>query len=152
MLVCPIPCPCALCLFCDLFLSVQLSPIDEWRVVRTGLEDSPANDGALRACSLRAFELLLLCGVCQRAANLPPLIHHLVSQDVADDDDDDDDGGDYSDDDDLSWKVRRAATKFLSTAIQTRPDRLAYFYDTVSTVLLSRFKGSCPIDCRALRH
>lgn len=45
----------------------------------------------------------------------------------------------YSDDDDVSWKVRRAATKLLSTLIATRFEMLNEFYQSVSPVLISRF-------------
>lgn len=46
----------------------------------------------------------------------------------------------FSDDDDMTWKVRRAAAKFLSIVIQTRPDLAEMFFSTVSSKLVSRFK------------
>ncbi|GEM12805.1 cullin-associated NEDD8-dissociated protein 1 [Rhodotorula toruloides] len=45
----------------------------------------------------------------------------------------------YDDEDDTSWKVRRSATKLLTTCISTRADLLANFYSTVSPALIARF-------------
>ena len=45
----------------------------------------------------------------------------------------------YYDDDDISWKVRRASTKVLSIAIETRPEFLPLFYKSIAPVLISRF-------------
>ncbi|EDV20392.1 uncharacterized protein TRIADDRAFT_51005 [Trichoplax adhaerens] len=56
------------------------------------------------------------------------------------DDDDDDDEGDYSDDDDVSWKVRRAASRCINAVIRSRPELLYDFYRNVSPTLISRFK------------
>jgi cullin-associated NEDD8-dissociated protein 1 len=48
---------------------------------------------------------------------------------------------DYSDDDDdMSWKVRRSASKVLSGIIETRSDLLQQLYETVSPTLITRFK------------
>jgi hypothetical protein len=48
---------------------------------------------------------------------------------------------DYSDDDDdMSWKVRRSASKVLSAIIETRSDMLQQLYETVSPTLITRFK------------
>jgi len=64
--------------------------------------------------------------------------------DVDVDEDDDDDGvgddRDYSDDDDVSWKVRRAAVKTLTSLIVTRPDLLSEFYHRVAPALVARFR------------
>ncbi|KFQ21157.1 Cullin-associated NEDD8-dissociated protein 1, partial [Merops nubicus] len=46
----------------------------------------------------------------------------------------------YSDDDDISWKVRRSAAKCLEAIVSTRHDLLQDFYNTLSPVLISRFK------------
>ncbi|KAI7907940.1 armadillo-type protein [Cokeromyces recurvatus] len=52
-----------------------------------------------------------------------------------------DDIADYSDDDDdMSWKVRRSASKVLSAIIETRLDLLQQLYENVAPVLISRFK------------
>lgn len=48
-------------------------------------------------------------------------------------------GDEYSDDEDVSWKVRRAATKLFSTLIVTRFELLQEFYKSISPVLISRF-------------
>ncbi|CAO3590165.1 unnamed protein product [Absidia cylindrospora] len=66
--------------------------------------------------------------------------------DMMDEDDEYDDAdeygdmGDYSDDDDdMSWKVRRSATKLLTSIIETRCDLLLQLYNTVAPALISRF-------------
>ena len=56
--------------------------------------------------------------------------------------DDDDFGGedyDYSDDDDLSWKVRKAATRCLAAIIKTHPGQLSRIFDTAGPFLVKRF-------------
>jgi cullin-associated NEDD8-dissociated protein 1 len=40
----------------------------------------------------------------------------------------------------MSWKVRRSAAKVLAAIIETRSDLLQTLYETVSPVLISRFK------------
>lgn len=54
--------------------------------------------------------------------------------------DDEDDQEDYSDDDDVSWKIRRAASKCLEAIISTRHELLSFFYTEVSPILIGRFK------------
>ncbi|OBZ85871.1 Cullin-associated NEDD8-dissociated protein 1 [Choanephora cucurbitarum] len=52
-----------------------------------------------------------------------------------------DDIADYSDDDDdMSWKVRRSASRVLCAIIESRPDLLQALYETVAPVLINRFK------------
>ncbi|CAI9623879.1 unnamed protein product [Staurois parvus] len=46
----------------------------------------------------------------------------------------------YSDDDDMSWKVRRSATKCLESLITARPDMLSQFYKTAAPAIILRFK------------
>ncbi|CDS10708.1 hypothetical protein LRAMOSA11194 [Lichtheimia ramosa] len=58
-----------------------------------------------------------------------------------DEDDEFDDAVEYSDDDDdISWKVRRSATKLLSAVIETRLDLLEQLYENVAPALINRFK------------
>jgi cullin-associated NEDD8-dissociated protein 1 len=45
----------------------------------------------------------------------------------------------YSDDEDTSYKIRRSATKVLTSVIGTRPELLGTLYKSVSPVLISRF-------------
>ena len=47
----------------------------------------------------------------------------------------------YSDDDDMSWKVRRAASKCLQSVISARHDMLQEFYQQIAPALINRFKG-----------
>ncbi|KAH9911655.1 TIP120-domain-containing protein [Fomitopsis serialis] len=61
-------------------------------------------------------------------------------EEMADDDDDEAELDDqYSDDEDMSYKVRRSATKLLGAIIATRPELLTTLYKEVSPVLISRF-------------
>ncbi|KAH8925209.1 TIP120-domain-containing protein [Atractiella rhizophila] len=60
-------------------------------------------------------------------------------EDEEEEEEDDEFGDEYSDDDDLSWKVRRAATKLLTAAITTRPELLSSFYRGISPALIQRF-------------
>jgi len=46
---------------------------------------------------------------------------------------------DYSDDEDVSWKVRKAASKTLGEIIRTRSDMTLHLCSSVSPVLISRF-------------
>ena len=60
--------------------------------------------------------------------------------DTEDADDDGDDDGDYSDDEDMSWKIRRASAKILSSIIATRPDKLPDLYSSALPLLIVRFQ------------
>ncbi|KAI9137796.1 cullin-associated NEDD8-dissociated protein 1-like protein [Paraphysoderma sedebokerense] len=55
-------------------------------------------------------------------------------------DDEDEDEEDYSDDEDMSWKVRRASAKLLSSIVVTRGDLLADLIKSVGVTLIKRFK------------
>ncbi|RUS33043.1 hypothetical protein BC938DRAFT_473352 [Jimgerdemannia flammicorona] len=57
-----------------------------------------------------------------------------------DEEDEDEDADDYSDDDDISWKVRRSASKTLSAIIGTRGELLSQLYHQVAPALIGRFK------------
>ncbi|CAO3635273.1 unnamed protein product [Cunninghamella blakesleeana] len=64
----------------------------------------------------------------------------VMDEDEDDEDDEYDDIADYSDDDDdMSWKVRRSATKLLTSVIETRSEILSQLYDTVSPALINKF-------------
>ncbi|TPX71656.1 hypothetical protein CcCBS67573_g06084, partial [Chytriomyces confervae] len=57
----------------------------------------------------------------------------------ADEEGDEDEEG-YSDDEDMSWKVRRASAKTLSSIINTRTELIESFFDNVAPTLVKRFK------------
>lgn len=124
--------------------------------------DSPKfeNDDELRENCFQAFESLVLKCPKDISAFLPDIItlalkyikHDPNYAEEADEDVEDmeDEGeeqqeeeeadGDISDDDDMSWKVRRSATKCLSAIITTRPERMPEIYAKVAPVLIARFR------------
>lgn len=64
-----------------------------------------------------------------------------MEEDEEEEDEYDDEVADYSDDDDdMSWKVRRSASKVLSAIIETRSDLLQQLYQAVAPALINRFK------------
>ncbi|KAG1063742.1 hypothetical protein G6F42_027146 [Rhizopus arrhizus] len=65
----------------------------------------------------------------------------MEEEEEEDEDEYDDEVADYSDDDDdMSWKVRRSASKVLCAIIESRSDLLQQIYEDVAPVLISRFK------------
>ncbi|EGF77236.1 hypothetical protein BATDEDRAFT_255, partial [Batrachochytrium dendrobatidis JAM81] len=56
-----------------------------------------------------------------------------------DEDEEDDEDHDYSDDDDVSWKVRRASAKLLSSLIGTHSEFLSELYAQIGPTLIRRF-------------
>jgi len=63
----------------------------------------------------------------------------METEEEAEDEDEEADE-DYSDDDDMSWKVRRSATKCLSGIITTRPELLQEMYSKIAPTLIARFR------------
>ncbi|KAJ3137637.1 Cullin-associated NEDD8-dissociated protein 2 [Physocladia obscura] len=61
-----------------------------------------------------------------------------MDEDGDGDDEDDEEG--YSDDEDVSWKVRRASVKTLSSIISTRVELILSFFDEIAPALIKRFK------------
>ncbi|KAG2450178.1 hypothetical protein HYH02_000280 [Chlamydomonas schloesseri] len=57
-----------------------------------------------------------------------------------DEDADGDDGDEYSDDEDMSWKVRRAATRILMALVSRYPDALPALYKAALGELVGRFE------------
>ncbi|EGG09774.1 uncharacterized protein MELLADRAFT_42468 [Melampsora larici-populina 98AG31] len=114
-------------------------------------------DDELTETCLQTLESLLLRLPSQMTGFIPAVIDlaaqaikhdpNYAAEDTDDMDVDDegvdgeeeDDDDEYSDDDDVSWKVRRAATKLFSTLIVTRFELLQEFYKSISPVLISRF-------------
>eukprot|EP01113_Clastostelium_recurvatum_P046299 TRINITY_DN809_c0_g1_i2.p1 TRINITY_DN809_c0_g1~~TRINITY_DN809_c0_g1_i2.p1 ORF type:complete len:1240 (+),score=410.29 TRINITY_DN809_c0_g1_i2:61-3780(+) len=126
------------------------------------------SDDELRENCLQAFESLILRSSKDVTPYLPQIITLCLKfirydPNYASEDDDGDEGmgdaeedeegdaedegedeGDISDDDDMSWKVRRSATKCLSAVIVTRPDLLPELYDpnsqiAIAPTLIARF-------------
>jgi len=86
--------------------------------------------------------------LCIKYLSWDPLIIGFEDDEAsgADMDEDDDFGGLVDDeqdayaDDDLSWKVRKAATRCISAIIKTRPEKLSHLYELVVPTLIKRFK------------
>ncbi|KAF8525252.1 armadillo-type protein [Hysterangium stoloniferum] len=126
-------------------------------VVPCILKAASQDDDEQKESSLQALETLVL----RCPSEITPFLNQTISIGVtlikydpnyAGDDDDEDadmDNGDdeddaelddeYSDDEDTSYKIRRSATKLLSSVIGTRPELLIALYKSVSPVLISRF-------------
>ncbi|CAH7668099.1 armadillo-type protein [Phakopsora pachyrhizi] len=131
-------------------------------LVPLALKISMREDHDLREASLQTLESLLLKCSPQMTGFIPAVIEvateaikydpNYAAVDDADEmdvdmqeedeenEEDEEFGDEYSDDDDLSWKIRRAAAKLLSTLIATRFELLQQFYKSVSPVLISRFE------------
>ncbi|GLI69131.1 hypothetical protein VaNZ11_013686 [Volvox africanus] len=62
-----------------------------------------------------------------------------MGEDEDADDDGDGDDGEYSDDEDMSWKVRRAATRIISALVSRYPDALPMLYRASMSELVARF-------------
>lgn len=121
---------------------------------------SQCNDEELVEYSLQAFESFVrrcpkeitiyikdIMGLCLKYISYDPNYNYDDEEEdddqsamEADDNEEDDDQDDYSDDDDVSWKIRRAASKCLDAIIHTRHELLNVFYSEVSPILISRFK------------
>eukprot|EP00850_Spirogloea_muscicola_P001276 SM000004S15146 [mRNA] locus=s4:1584727:1593967:+ [translate_table: standard] len=61
-------------------------------------------------------------------------------EDLEDEDEAEESAEEYSDDEDVSWKVRRAATKCLSALIVSRQEMIATFYSKASPKIIERFR------------
>ncbi|GAX78344.1 hypothetical protein CEUSTIGMA_g5786.t1 [Chlamydomonas eustigma] len=110
-----------------------------------------AIDGFLQRCPLDSrTHLNTLLGVSLKYLKHDP---NFVDDDMNEDEggdggDDDEDGDneddeeeeDYSDDEDISWKVRRAASKCLTAAVQAYPDAVSELYRQIAETLVARFK------------
>ncbi|POW18897.1 hypothetical protein PSHT_05358 [Puccinia striiformis] len=122
---------------------------------------SQVEEEELRDTSLQTLESLLLKCPSEMSTFIPPIINAATKaiqydpnyagvdesdeMDIDENENEEDDedaefGDEYSDDDDMSWKIRRAATKLLSTLIATRFELLQELYQSVSPVLISRFE------------
>ncbi|PLW19619.1 hypothetical protein PCASD_18183 [Puccinia coronata f. sp. avenae] len=122
---------------------------------------SEVNDEELRDTSLQTLESLLLKCPSEMSSYIPLIITAATKaiqydpnyagvdesddMDIDENDNEEDDedaefGDEYSDDDDMSWKIRRAATKLLASLIATRFELLQELYQSVSPLLISRFE------------
>ncbi|GAM20698.1 hypothetical protein SAMD00019534_038730 [Acytostelium subglobosum LB1] len=62
-----------------------------------------------------------------------------METDDQEEEEEEDEDADISDDDDISWKIRRSASKVLCAIITYRPELLLQMYEQVAPVLYSRF-------------
>ncbi|CAA7404605.1 unnamed protein product [Spirodela intermedia] len=63
-----------------------------------------------------------------------------TDNDFQEEEDDDESANEYTDDEDISWKVRRAASKCLSAIIVSRPEMLSKIYLEACPRLIDRFR------------
>jgi cullin-associated NEDD8-dissociated protein 1 len=114
-----------------------------------------ADDAELIESCLQAFESFVLrcpkeVAPYQQSVGEAALTFLKYDPNYADDDDDDEmeeeeeeeedeEDEDYSDDDDVSWKVRRAAAKVLSSLIVSAPERLPTLVPLLTPTLVQRF-------------
>lgn len=114
------------------------------------------DDDELREGCIQAFEAFVVACPGEMSPYLPQVITLALeflqydpnyNYDADDDDEMDFSGSDAEseddfddDDDDQTWKIRRAAAKFLANSIKSRPDLLENFYTKVSPVLIQQFK------------
>ena len=135
----------------NLFLSSLKSPEDESMQNELGDE--------LRENILHALESLVVHCPSEITPYLDSVVdatskllaydpnYNYTSEDDAEMEDEDDDfdeddyeDDDYSDDDDTSWKVRRSSIKLLKSTILSRSDYALKYFDTLSPLLIGRFK------------
>ncbi|KZT68798.1 TIP120-domain-containing protein [Daedalea quercina L-15889] len=114
-------------------------------------EDEELQENALQA--LEALVLRCPTGITSYLSSIMHVGNQFIKHDpnyAGGDDDEDEEMADedddeaeldeqYSDDEDMSYKVRRSATKLLAAIIATRPELLTTLYKDVSPVLISRF-------------
>lgn len=115
------------------------------------------SDEELREYSLQALESFLLrcpkdiSSYCDDILNLTleylsydPNFTDSMDEDTDDegnvDEEDDESANEYTDDEDVSWKVRRAASKCLSAIIISRPEMLSKMYLEACPKLIERFR------------
>ncbi|WMV12837.1 hypothetical protein MTR67_006222 [Solanum verrucosum] len=65
-----------------------------------------------------------------------------IDEEILEEDEDEyrDSANEYTDDDDVSWKVRRAASKCLAALVVTQPEMLSKLYKQACSELIDRFK------------
>ncbi|KAA1077478.1 hypothetical protein PGT21_009666 [Puccinia graminis f. sp. tritici] len=127
-------------------LVVKVSEVDEEELRDTSLQTL---ESLLLKCPTEISSFIpLVINAATKAIQYDPNYAGVDESDEMDideneneeDDEDAEFGDEYSDDDDMSWKIRRAATKLLSTLIATRFELLQELYQSVSPVLVSRFE------------
>ncbi|XP_014219728.1 cullin-associated NEDD8-dissociated protein 1 [Copidosoma floridanum] len=126
------------------------------------IQYSNEDDDELREFCLQAFEAFVqrcpkeitpyiqqIIEICLKYLTYDPNYNYDDEADMSDgenavmemeEDGEDEADDEYSDDDDMSWKVRRAATKCLEAVISSRRELLSDLYRIVSPALIARFK------------
>ena len=115
-------------------------------LVKSTIQFSQFDSDDLKDQCLQALEVFVqtlsiddLEGVLKTGIEYLAYDPNYIQDDMDLDDDEEDDEEEYSDDDDVSWKVRRAAVKLVSTLMITNPDLLPRFYEGISPLLIKRF-------------
>eukprot|EP01133_Synstelium_polycarpum_P020468 gene20468-24560_t len=67
-------------------------------------------------------------------------VDEMETDNEEEEEEEEDEDADISDDDDISWKIRRSASKTLCAVISYRPELLTALFDKVAPALYSRFK------------
>lgn len=117
-------------------------------LIDSTLSFAKVDDDDLKENCLQALEILVQSSIS--SATLESVINlalEMIKYDPNYDDDEEEMDVDeeeeeeetYSDDDDMSYKVRRAAAKVLSSVVSNQPQTIPLLYERVTPVLIQRF-------------